>query len=110
MPNETPSAPFPPHPPGVSRSGLCKKLSADTGLYYVAVGDFLREHAANNPLIKESVESGGTKGRVPGDVLMPLLFDQIAEVMRAGKKDFLLDSFPRSFGQDRQFRDALCAR
>ncbi|TVY92501.1 UMP-CMP kinase, partial [Lachnellula willkommii] len=98
-------------PPASGKGTLCKRLAENHNLYHLSAGDYLR-YLINGPLadqadIVDAVRSGGTRGLVPGDVIVSLLIEKIKEEIGKGKSAFLLDGFPRNLEQDKAFRESM---
>lgn len=84
--------------PGAGKGTMCELAEVQLGWTHLSTGDLLRaEQIAGGPttkIIKEYIEAGKL---VPNEIVVRLLKDEMERVMRTtGKKNFLIDGFPRS--------------
>jgi UMP-CMP kinase len=85
--------------PGAGKGTMCELAEVQLGWTHLSTGVLLRaEQEAGGPtteIIKEYIEAGKL---VPNEIVVRLLKDAIEKVIRTtGKKNFLIDGFPRSF-------------
>jgi adenylate kinase len=90
-------------PPGAGKGTQAARLRDDFDLAYIATGELLREHVAEQTELgrqaKEYMDDGAL---VPDELVIEMIFDKVAE---QGDDGFLLDGFPRNAAQ----ADALAA-
>lgn len=84
--------------PGAGKGTMCDLAEIQLGWTHLSTGDLLRaEQQAGGPtteIIKEYIEAGKL---VPNEIVVRLLKDAMEKVTRTtGKRNFLLDGFPRS--------------
>ena len=84
--------------PGAGKGTMCKVAEIQLGWVHLSTGDLLRaELAAGSPAsatIQEYVDSGKL---VPNEIVVSLLKSKMELITRTtGKRNFLLDGFPRS--------------
>lgn len=93
--------------PASGKGTLCKRLSEEFGMYHLSVGDFLRQKRKEKG--QELIESYLSRSELlPGDVLIPLLQEKIEHETQNGAAKFLIDGFPRSLEQLKEFREQVC--
>ncbi|MEX1031770.1 MAG: nucleoside monophosphate kinase [Cellvibrionaceae bacterium] len=85
--------------PGAGKGTMCELAEIQLGWTHLSTGDLLRaEQEAGGPtteIIKEYMAAGKL---VPNEIVVRLLKDAMERVTRTtGKRNFLLDGFPRSF-------------
>ena len=84
-------------PPGAGKGTQAARLRDDFDLAYIATGDMLREHRANETeLGKQAAEYMANGDLVPDELVIEMI---MAEIEDKGDDGFLLDGFPRSVGQ-----------
>ncbi|MFN3931023.1 MAG: nucleoside monophosphate kinase [Brevundimonas sp.] len=86
--------------PGAGKGTMCELAKIQLGWTHLSTGDLLRaELKAGGPrtaLIKSYVDAGTL---VPDEIVVGLLKDAIVKTIRGtGDVNFLIDGFPRSFG------------
>ncbi|MFN3973505.1 MAG: nucleoside monophosphate kinase [Gemmobacter sp.] len=86
--------------PGAGKGTMCDLAQMQLGWRHLSTGDLLRaELNAGGPttaLIKSYIDNGKL---VPDEIVVGLLKDAIEQTIRhAGTLNFLIDGFPRSFG------------
>lgn len=84
--------------PGAGKGTMCELAEIQLGWTHLSTGVLLRaEQEAGGPttkIIKEYIEAGKL---VPNEIVVRLLKDAMERVIRTtGKKNFLIDGFPRS--------------
>jgi len=93
-------------PPGAGKGTHAKILSERYGIPHISTGDILRARINDGSEIgkkaKTYVESGGL---VPDLIVIQMVKERLEE--KDTKKGFLLDGFPRTFGQAESFDAAL---
>ena len=84
-------------PPGAGKGTQAARLREDFDLPYIATGDMLREHRANETeLGKQAAEYMANGDLVPDELVIEMIMSEIED---KGDDGFLLDGFPRSAGQ-----------
>ena len=84
-------------PPGAGKGTQAARLREDFDLPYIATGDMLREHRANETeLGKQAAEYMANGDLVPDELVIEMIMSEIED---KGEDGFLLDGFPRSVGQ-----------
>ena len=84
-------------PPGAGKGTQAARLREDFDLPYIATGDMLREHRANETeLGKQAAEYMANGDLVPDELVIEMIMSEIED---KGADGFLLDGFPRSVGQ-----------
>ena len=92
-------------PPGAGKGTQAARLREDFDLPYIATGDLLREHRANETeLGKQAAEYMANGDLVPDELVIEMILSEIEE---KGDDGFLLDGFPRSVGQADALADEL---
>ncbi|MBE0474584.1 nucleoside monophosphate kinase [Rhodoferax sp.] len=84
--------------PGAGKGTMCELAEIQLGWTHLSAGDLLRaEQAAGGPttdIIKEYIAAGKL---VPNEIVVRLLKDAMEQTTRStGKRNFLIDGFPRS--------------
>ncbi|MFU8833344.1 MAG: nucleoside monophosphate kinase, partial [Wenzhouxiangella sp.] len=105
--------------PGAGKGTMCELAEIQLGWTHLSTGDLLRaEQKAGGPtteIIKEYIAAGKL---VPDEIVVRLLKDAMERTTRtSGKRNFLIDGFPRSqsnldawyevFGKDKELPDML---
>jgi adenylate kinase len=84
-------------PPGAGKGTQAARLRDDFDIAYIATGELLREHVAEQSELgraaKEYMDDGAL---VPDDLVIEMIFDKVVE---EGDDGFLLDGFPRNVAQ-----------
>jgi UMP-CMP kinase len=85
--------------PGAGKGTMCELAESQLGWTHLSTGDLLRSElesgGAAAAMIKEIVAAGKL---VPNEITVALLKNAMERITRTtGKKNFLLDGFPRSF-------------
>jgi adenylate kinase len=84
-------------PPGAGKGTQAARLREDFDLAYVATGDLLREHVAENTELGREAKSYMDEGKlVPDDLVIKMILDKVEA---NGDDGFLLDGFPRNIAQ-----------
>jgi adenylate kinase len=84
-------------PPGAGKGTQAARLREDFDLPYIATGDMLRAHRANETeLGKQAAEYMSNGDLVPDELVIEMIMSEVEE---KGTDGFLLDGFPRSVGQ-----------
>jgi adenylate kinase len=84
-------------PPGAGKGTQAARLREDFTLPYIATGDLLREHKAQETeLGKEAKEYMDAGKLVPDELVIAMILEKIEE---EGDDGFLLDGFPRTVPQ-----------
>lgn len=98
LPRPTPHVVFVLGGPGAGKGTMCELAAEQLGWVHLSMGDLLRaEHQAGGHAAREIQESMDGGRLVPDAILMTLLRKTMARITRStGKKNFLLDGFPRS--------------
>jgi adenylate kinase len=92
-------------PPGAGKGTQAARLREDFDLPYIATGDMLREHRANETeLGKQAAEYMANGDLVPDELVIEMIMTEIEE---KGDDGFLLDGFPRSVGQAEALTDEV---
>lgn len=95
--------------PGAGKGTMCELAESQLGWTHLSSGDLLRtEQDADGPgaaLIKEFITAGKL---VPNEIIVTLLKNKMEHVTRTtGKRNFLLDGFPRSLGNLEAWREVF---
>ncbi|MBI3566108.1 MAG: nucleoside monophosphate kinase [Elusimicrobia bacterium] len=78
-------------PPGVGKTTFGKMLAADYGMIHISVGELLRERAASDPALAETMSHGDL---VDSDLVRRVVTERLSRP-DAAEKGFILDGFPR---------------
>lgn len=86
--------------PGAGKGTMCELAQIQLGWTHLSTGDLLRAElqaeGARTDLIRQYVDTGKL---VPDEIVVGLLKDAIETTLRTtGNTNFLIDGFPRSFG------------
>jgi len=93
-------------PPGAGKGTQAVKLAEEKGFLHLSTGDILRENVKNNTPIGKKAKGFMEKGElVPDDIVIEMMLDTIKSAQ--GKKDFILDGFPRTVYQAKKLDSAL---
>lgn len=95
--------------PGAGKGTQCTKLVNDYGFVHLSAGDLLRaeqnrEGSKYGALIKDCIKEGLI---VPQEVTVALIKQAIEENFAKGKKNFLVDGFPRKMDQAITFEEEI---
>lgn len=84
--------------PGSGKGTMCTLASTQLGWTHLSTGDLLRAEREKGGATAETIESYITAGKlVPNDITVTLLKNAMEHATRTtGKRNFLLDGFPRS--------------
>lgn len=84
--------------PGAGKGTMCELAKEQLGWVHLSMGDLLRaEQQAGGPDAADIAETMNGGGLVPDCILMKLLHTTMEQITRStGKRNFLLDGFPRS--------------
>jgi len=92
-------------PPGAGKGTQAARLREDFDLPYIATGDMLREHRANETeLGTQAAEYMSNGDLVPDELVIEMIME---EIETKGDDGFLLDGFPRSVGQAEALSDEI---
>jgi adenylate kinase len=95
-------------PPGAGKGTQAARLREDFDLPYIATGDLLREHKAQETELGREAASYMDAGKlVPDDLVIAMILDCIE---KQGEDGFLLDGFPRTIPQAEALGDELDRR
>jgi adenylate kinase len=84
-------------PPGAGKGTQAARLVEDFDLPYVATGDLLRQHVAEqSDLGREAKRYMDDGALVPDELVIAMIMEKVAE---EGDDGFLLDGFPRNAAQ-----------
>jgi adenylate kinase len=84
-------------PPGAGKGTQAARLREDFGLAYIATGELLRAHVAEQTELGRQAKAYMDDGAlVPDELVIEMIFDKVAE---EGDDGFLLDGFPRNVAQ-----------
>lgn len=96
-------------PPGAGKGTQSEPLSRDYNLYHISTGDLLRsEIAAGTELGKKAAALIDEGNFVPDEVVEGMIVGKFNSV--SGVDGFLLDGFPRTLEQARDFDALLSSR
>jgi len=85
-------------PPGAGKGTQAVMLAEKKGFLHLSTGDILRENVKNNTDIGKKAKAFMEKGElVPDDIVIEMMLDTIKNAR--GRKDFILDGFPRTVYQ-----------
>ncbi len=86
----------------------CKRLQDQYRLNHLSVGDYLRERSRapdqRAAMLREYLPQGKL---LPGDVLVPMLEDEMRDRAECGSSRFIIDGFPRAVDQLHLFEDEV---
>jgi len=84
--------------PGTGKGTMCELAQCQLGWVHLSMGELLREERKVGGEIANTIEEYITAGKlVPNEITVTLLNKTMEKVIRTtGKKNFLLDGFPRS--------------
>jgi adenylate kinase len=92
-------------PPGAGKGTQAARLREDFDLPYIATGDLLRGHVAEETELGQKAKEYMSAGKlVPDDLVIAMILDKIEE---EGDDGFLLDGFPRTVPQADALADEL---
>ena len=84
-------------PPGAGKGTQAARLRDDFDLAYIATGELLRAHVAEQtPLGRQAKAYMDEGALVPDELVIAMIFDRVEE---QGEDGFLLDGFPRNVAQ-----------
>ncbi len=85
-------------PPGAGKGTQAVMLAEKKGFLHLSTGDILRANVKNNTDIGKKAKTFMDKGElVPDDIVIEMMLDTIKNAR--GKKDIILDGFPRTVYQ-----------
>ena len=88
----------------MGKSTQCSRLARETDIVHFSVGDLLRM-VPPSPL-RDLIDLQMRRGElVPSDVILSSLQNRIDADMREGKRQFIIDGFPRSLEQALLFEE-----
>lgn len=84
--------------PGAGKGTMCELAELQLGWTHLSMGDLLRAERESGSERAELINEVISTGRlVPNEITVPLLRDAMERITRTtGKRNFLLDGFPRS--------------
>ncbi|EMI19244.1 uridylate kinase [Rhodopirellula maiorica SM1] len=84
--------------PGAGKGTMCELAESQLGWTHLSTGDLLRDQQQSGGPTAAIIDKFITAGQlVPNEIIVTLLKDAMEQVTRTtGKKNFLLDGFPRS--------------
>ncbi|MCJ8331877.1 MAG: nucleoside monophosphate kinase [Lentisphaeria bacterium] len=84
--------------PGAGKGTMCELAEAQLGWTHLSTGDLLRKERESGASTAAIIEQYMTDGElVPNEIIVTLLKNAMETITRTtGKKNFLLDGFPRS--------------
>lgn len=86
-------------PPGAGKGTQAASLSESYHLQWISTGDMLREVVATQGDMSEMIRAIMDKGGlIPDEIMLQMLSNRIS-IESKGKKNFLLDGFPRTLEQ-----------
>ncbi|MGH2947736.1 MAG: adenylate kinase [Solirubrobacteraceae bacterium] len=95
-------------PPGAGKGTQAARLRDDFGLPYIATGDLLREHKAQETELGREAASYMDAGKlVPDELVIAMILQKVED---EGEDGFLLDGFPRTIPQADALGDELDRR
>ena len=93
-------------PPGAGKGTQAARLAGALELPRISTGDMLREAiAAETPLGRQAGPLMEKGGLVPDELLIGLMQDRLSE--HDCRRGYILDGFPRTLGQAREFERLL---
>jgi len=93
-------------PPGAGKGTQAVILLEKKGFLHLSTGDILRENVKNKTDIGKKAKAFMEKGElVPDDIVIEMMLDTIKSAQ--GKKDFILDGFPRTVYQAKKLDSEL---
>ncbi len=94
----TPNVVFVVGGPGSGKGTMCEVAELQLGWSHLSTGDLLRAELESDSSRAETIEKHITAGElVPNEIMVTLLKDEMEQITRTtGKRNFLLDGFPRS--------------
>lgn len=98
LPCPTPNVVFVLGGPGAGKGTMCELAEAQLGWTHLSTGELLRAERKLGGANAATIEAYLTAGKlVPNDIIVTLLKEAMERITRtSGKKNFLLDGFPRS--------------
>jgi adenylate kinase len=94
-------------PPGAGKGTQAAWLREELGVTYVATGDLLRQHRADNTVLGREAAAYMDRGELVPDVLVVDMIMQ--RIVRDSEVGLLLDGFPRTVVQADTLHEALTA-
>jgi adenylate kinase len=92
-------------PPGAGKGTQCKKIVEWFGIQHLSSGDILRqERAKGTELGKKAQDFMDSGALVPDRIVVEMM---TGAIMKASKKGFVLDGFPRTINQARRLDESL---
>ncbi|KAH8365554.1 hypothetical protein KR093_001948, partial [Drosophila rubida] len=86
-------------PPGCGKGHISEKIVKKYGAVHIAAGDILRKHISEGTNLGREAEKYISKGAlVPDSLLLGVIG---TAVYKAGKRNWILDGFPRTLAQAR---------
>lgn len=98
LPCPTPHVVFVLGGPGAGKGTMCELAAEQLGWIHLSMGDLLRSERQSSGAVPCEIEKAMKDGRlVPDAILMTVLGNAMERITRStGKRNFLLDGFPRS--------------
>jgi adenylate kinase family enzyme len=95
--------------PGAGKGTMCELAESQLGWTHLSTGELLRAERESGGPTAEMIESIIAEGKlVPSAIVVKLLRSEMETVTRTtGKKNFLLDGFPRSISNLESWHDAF---
>ncbi|KAK9811876.1 hypothetical protein WJX72_011611 [[Myrmecia] bisecta] len=91
--------------PGSGKGTQCERIVAKYGYQHLSAGDLLRDEVKSGSRAGKDLESIMKEGRlVPKEVTITLLKNAM---IRSGKREFLIDGFPRALDQAHTFEEQI---
>lgn len=84
--------------PGAGKGTMCELAESQLGWIHLSTGDLLRDARAAGGAEADAIEQAMTDGQlVPDEMVVKLLQQHMEQITRTtGKRNFLIDGFPRS--------------
>jgi len=93
-------------PPGSGKGTAAKKLSGRVGFRHVSTGDLFREALSDDSKAGKAIRPYMNKGLlVPDDLVLDVIRDLVAKLPNTAR--ILMDGFPRTLAQARDFEKVL---
>ncbi|GMM27845.1 bifunctional uridylate/adenylate kinase [Martiniozyma asiatica (nom. inval.)] len=94
--------------PGSGKGTQCGKLVKDFDFVHLSAGDLLRAERASGSESGELIENYIKEGLiVPQEITIKLLENAIVDAYNSGKRQFLIDGFPRKMDQALTFQNSV---
>lgn len=95
--------------PGAGKGTMCELAKEQLGWVHLSMGDLLRAERQSSGEVPCEIEKAMNDGRlVPDAILMTVLGNAMERITRStGKRNFLLDGFPRSLSNLTAWKEAF---